>query len=298
MRKAFKLDCRLRNAALFLAVLLPLQASAHISLGGVHIHVNGGGGGGGFGSVFKGLGQAFGFVNHVFFRITGHVIVNLPPPPIPVGAQPASEQPLSGPIEVSMEADLAPALNDRPLQDVPAGENQDLRVRGFLRSFYTLVGGPAWDARELVRQDGLVDPGQAVSDDIAAALARTYGVKDGAPAVTGPGLVMRVTTTHWEMKSVSINPLHLIYGMTHYGVYYQATFTLVDQRNSAVVASGDCDVSPEVKGAPTYSEAMANDGARLKDMLAADAAECAAGIEQDFLGIDPDSVQPVPPYPL
>jgi len=32
---------------------------------------------------------------------------------------------------------------------------------------------------------------------------------------------MQVTTTYWEMKAVSVNPIHIGYGLQHYGIYYK-----------------------------------------------------------------------------
>jgi len=66
-----------------------------------------------------------------------------------------------------------------------------------------------------------------------------------------PGFLMQVTTTYWEMKAVSVNPIHIGYGLQHYGIYYKAKFRLLDRRDGSVLAYGHCDESPRPGARPS-----------------------------------------------
>ena len=107
-----------------------------------------------------------------------------------------------------------------------------------------------------------------------------------APEPQAAGFALRVSTTHWELKSVSSNPIHILYGVSHYGIYYDAEFQLTDRRDGSLLAAGDCDVGPAATDpAPTYDEALADGGRKLGEMLQAAAHQCALQMEEDYLGI-------------
>ncbi len=277
MRKGIFRTRRLVGAALFMAALLPLQADAHGDLS---------------------------VVAEFLLRILLSTSLNQPvvaPVPAVCGVA-AVEAPrmlvIPTPPQPGSAPAAAPTVWDHEMaefkgQDMysTTPESTAFRTRSFTRSLYTMLGGSATDASQLATQDGFQDPATAVSAGLATAMSDHYRFHDAGPLhVLAPGeapptgLVLEVKTTYWELKSVSINPIHLATGLNHYGVYYHAEFHLKDSQNGAVYARGDCDVSPPRQDAPTYQEAMADGGARIKQMLQSAAVECIADIETDYLG--------------
>jgi hypothetical protein len=245
----------------------------------------------------------------IFFRVLlegmAHSIPGPAPVPVPVPVGPVVPLVIPNPQGSNFDDGRGARLKDQALGYLPPYQAPTFRVRSFTRSFYTMVGGPAQDASQLVLQDGIEDPAVTVSEDLGAAISRHYGSHDvglmqpPAPSTTtapvaatqpgttlGSGFALQVSTTHWELKSVSSNPIHILYGVSHYGVYYDAKFQLTDQRDGSLLAAGDCDVGPGATDpAPTYAEAMADGGQRLNAMLQAAAHECALQMEEDGLGI-------------
>lgn len=231
----------------------------------------------------------------IFLEVVARAPLQGPPPPaapVPVPVRTPAPAP-----EVVFTPNPEVRLKGQDVGFLPPGRGVDFEVRDFGRSFYTLVGGSASDATGLVQQDGLPDPALTVGDDLAQAVSRHYDahyvglesayVPDAAApgAPLGSGFTTEVTTTYWEMKAVSINPIHIGYGLHHYGVYYHAKFKLIDRRDGSILASGKCDEAPPTWGAPTYDEALADGGKRLKDMMQAVGHQCALDIENDYLSI-------------
>lgn len=223
------------------------------------------------------------FLGQVLGQIALNVLVDSafpshpgPPPPAPLP-------------EVVLDPGHESDLKGRDLQYSHASESDTFRVRDFGRSFYTLVGGDAKDASALVKQDGLQDPAPDIQDRLVQALVARYGLRDAGVAPDtvppAPGVLLKVVTTHWELKSVSINPLHIVYGLGHYGLYYHADFSLVDRHNGEIIAMGYCDESPAVKGAPTFDQSLADGGRLIKDMLQTAAGGCVSDIEGEYLHI-------------
>jgi hypothetical protein len=240
-----------------------------------------------------------------------------PPVPVPTG-MPVAAGPIVPLVIPDPEAKVRPdpslRLKDQQLGYFPPDAPPSFRVRNFTRSFYTMVGGSAKDASQVVQQDGIADPALTVSDDLVVIIARHYGGHDVglmqppsagtevAPAAAshdpaaplGTGFALQVNTTHWELKSVSSNPIHVLYGVSHYGVYYDASFQLTDRRDGSILAEGDCDVGPSaMDAAPTYDEAMADGGKQLSDMMQTAAHECARSMAKEYLGIDLPPQAPV-----
>ena len=255
-------------ALLACALLLPLPVAAH----------------GGGGAVLR-----------VLLEILGDGLRIAGPPPAPAVPAPV---PVIVPVVPAAEpqpTDLfrdAGRLKDQDLLRVPPPDPKPLLMRDFTRSFYTMFGGSAADASALTQQDGLRDPAQMVSTGLAGVLTQQFGMRDAGsiPAVDTPpavsaGYVLEVVTTRWELKSVSINPLHIVYGLGHYGIYYKARFRLTSRHDGSTAAKGDCDESPDREGAPTLDEALAGDGALIKGMLQSAAAACVADIEADYFHI-------------
>lgn len=200
--------------------------------------------------------------------------------------------------QVVLQAGTSVRLKDQSLNYVLPTKPQGFQLRSFKRSFYTLLGGSAEDGADITTQDEIPDPALEVSQDVETAMALHYSTHDAGPISAPPaalaatpaapgasGYILQVTTTYWELKAVSINPIHIGYGLRHYGVYYDASLRLVDSRDGNVLASGKCDVSPPIQGAPTLEEALADNGKRLREMSQAAAQECALAIEDDYLGI-------------
>lgn len=232
-----------------------------------------------------------------------HPMAAPPPGPVVVPVQYAPQTMAVAPLQLQevITPDPSTRLKDEEIAYQPLEPLEPFRVRDFSRTFVTAVGGSAKDATELVMQDQLQDPATVVADDLAQAVSRHYSGRyiglapapstapkppaaPGAPL--GAGFVVEVRTTHWEMKAVSINPLHITYGMNHYGVYYDAKFRLLDRKDGSVLASGRCDSGPSATDpAPSYEEALASGGRRLKDMLEAAGHECALSAEEEYLGI-------------
>lgn len=226
-----------------------------------------------------------------------------PPGPVVVPVQYVPQTMAVAPLQLQevITPDPSARLKDQEITFKPSAAIEPFRVRDFRRTFVTAVGGSAKDATELVMQDQLQDPAVTVADDLAQAVSRHYSGRYAglAPAPTtapqpaaapgaplGSGFVVEVTTTHWEMKAVSINPLHISYGMNHYGVYYDARFRLLDRKDGSVLASGRCDSGPSATDpAPSYEEALADGGKRLKEMLETAGHECALSAEEEYLGI-------------
>lgn len=240
--------------------------------------------------------------------ITLQMLLGPKPPPPPAQSVPAQLNTLPQPQTVALvpaagvatASDVVPPidmntrLKDQQLYRATPPMRDELRTRTFFRSFFTLLGGSARNAADLRHQDDLDDPAPAVSQNLSAAMQQRYTVHDaGTVAADGEGvgpvsgLVLEVETTHWELKSVSINPLHIFSGIRHYGIYYHAKFRLTDQHAGTVVAFGECDESPDREGAPTYDEAIADHGALMKQLLQQVATRCAQDIESDYLQFPP-----------
>lgn len=226
--------------------------------------------------------------------------------PVPIRMEPIE-------LQVVIIPDPSVRMKDEAVSYRSSAPTDTFRVRDFSRTFVTAVGGSAKDASELAQQDQLLDPAAILGDDLAQAISRHYGGRyaGAAPATSaasapssaaapaavsasaaapgaplGTGFLVEVTTTHWEMKAVSINPLHIAYGMNHYGVYYDAKFRLVDRKDGSVLAAGKCDAGPAASAsAPSYEEAMADGGKRIKEMLETAAHDCALSAEEEYLGI-------------
>jgi hypothetical protein len=233
----------------------------------------------------------------------------LEPAAIPVAAGPIVPLVIPDP-EARVRSDPSARIKDQAVGYLPPDAPPTFRVRNFTRSFYTMVGGPAKDASQLIEQDRITDPALTVSDDLVVIVARHYAGHDvglmlsptiiatPAPATVsvaksdpgaplGEGFAVHVTTTHWELKAVSSNPLHILYGVSHYGVYYDASFQLTDQRDGSIVAEGDCSVGPGATDpAPTYDEAMADGGKQLSDMMQSAAHQCARSMAKEYLAIN------------
>jgi hypothetical protein len=243
----------------------------------------------------------------IFFRVLIEGMARgLPgPAPVPVRAVPVVPLVIPDPQGTTFGGATSARLKGQELGYLPPYQPPAFRVRNFTRSFYTVVGGSAKDADPLLRQDGIADPAATVSADLVAAVSRHYGSRDAglmqppasfttvAPAATsqavasmGSGFTLQVSTTHWELKSVSSNPIHILYGVSHYGIYYDARFQLTDRRDGSLLAAGDCDVGPSATDpAPSYDAALADGGQRLGEMLQAAAHQCALQMEEDYLGI-------------
>jgi hypothetical protein len=244
----------------------------------------------------------------IFFRVLLEGLArSIPAPtptPVPVPTGPVVPLVIPNP-QGAFGGDSSARLKDQMLGYLSPYQAPTFRVRSFTRSFYTMVGGSAKDADPLLRQDGIADPAMTVSADLVAAVSRHYGSRDAGPVpapeasstsasaavsqATEPqasGFALRVSTTHWELKSVSSNPVHILYGVSHYGIYYDAKFQLTDRRDGSLLAAGDCDVGPGATDpAPTYDEALADGGQKLGEMLQAAAHQCALQMEEDYLGI-------------
>ncbi len=232
------------------------------------------------------------------------------PAVVPIAAGPIVPLVIPDP-DARVRADPTALLKDQALGYFPPSSSPPaFRVRNFTRSFYTMVGGPAKDASQLIEQDDIADPALTVSDDMVVIIARHYAshdvglvlsptviatpapaaasaAKDDPAAPLGSGFAVQVKTTYWELKSVSSNPVHILYGVSHYGVYYDASFQLINRRDGSIVVAGDCSVGPGATDpAPTYEEAMADGGKRLSDMMQTAAHECARSMAKEYLAIN------------
>ena len=247
-------------------------------------------------------------VAEVLLRLTFDILtqphpVAPPPGPVVVPVEYAPQTMAVAPLQLQevITPDPSARLKDQEITYQSLAPHEPFRVRDFSRTFVTAVGGSAKDATELVMQDQLQDPAVIVADDLAQAVSRHYSghyiglapapstapQPAAAPGVPlGSGFLVEVYTLHWEMKAVSINPLHISYGMNHYGVYYDAKFRLLDKKDGSVLASGKCDSGPSASDpAPSYEEALADGGKRLKQMLEKAGHECALSAEEEYLGI-------------
>lgn len=82
---------------------------------------------------------------------------------------------------------------------------------------------------------------------------------------------------------------------THYQVQYTAAARLIDVDTATVLAEAGCkqaDAKPE--GAPTYDEMVSDRAARLKAVLAGDAAACAAQFRREMLAMRDARPEPIP----
>lgn len=274
MPKAFVPSRRWGYVALAGALLLPIQAEAH---------------GGGAAAVLVRLILE---IAADTLRHGAPVPGGPAPAPVPV-LIPVSPSPPGPPTEIPLAQDRNPSqLRGQDLLHVTPMTPSPLLVRDFTRSFYTLVGGSAAEATGLMQQDGIEDPAPSVSAGLVGVLTSQFGMRDAgavasvdAPPAAVPGYVLEVITTHWELKSVSINPLHIVYGMRHYGIYYHAKFRLLSRKDGSVMSMGYCDESPAVKGAPTYDQSLADGGKLIKDMLRTAASGCVSDIGGQYFHI-------------
>lgn len=131
--------------------------------------------------------------------------------------------------------------------------------------------------KDLVANNGVVDPAQAIAGGIAQRLASAYGSKTVAPGEQ-PKLSIDVKTTNWGMYFSGDDK-------NVYGLVYTATFELVDVQKGRVVASGYCKPAKgEFLMAPR-EQLMDNSAEGLKRGLSGEAERCVKYISEQILSM-------------
>jgi hypothetical protein len=160
---------------------------------------------------------------------------------------------------------------------------------------------------QLVHDDQIVDPALALaarlSTDLSSRLKPanvttlpdqvSLSDKTLAGVAGNKGLVLDVESSVWG---------YLYYTM-HWGRYraqYIARVRLLDAATGELVAKTRCWIDPDATtSSPTGDEMLANNGEKLKAMLAADGNDCLASVEKDLFGAaEPAPAAPVVPAPV
>ncbi len=113
----------------------------------------------------------------------------------------------------------------------------------------------------IVEQDHLADPAAAIAQALLSDLQKAYGMKEPVLAGEGasaPDFLMSVEVSTWSTLYL---PTHL----SRYGVMLMAKATLAESKTGKTLREARCVIRPRnVPDAPTFTELLENDGARLR----------------------------------
>jgi hypothetical protein len=142
----------------------------------------------------------------------------------------------------------------------------------------------------IVEQDHLVDPAAVIGPALLAELVSTYGMKpiqsDGLPTTSlrsttsppGADFVLSVEISSWST-------MYLLTRLSHYGVMLTAKAKIVDGATANVLREARCFIRPrDQSDAPTFTELMENDGARLRAEVDYATKACVEALKHSLVG--------------
>lgn len=164
-------------------------------------------------------------------------------------------------------------------------------LAGALNPFVAGVNaGKAQKAGDMiVEQDGLPDPTNVIGAALLADLEKRYGMKDpamGLPAhtvestnpSTGADFVLSVEVPVWTTMYLPMN-------LTRYGVMLVAHAKVVSSATTKPLREARCIIRPRSQpDAPTFTELMENNGARLRVEVDYATQACIQALSQSLVG--------------
>ena len=149
------------------------------------------------------------------------------------------------------------------------------------------------EGQSVVTAFNIPDPKQYIGAKLIEALVVRAGAKIGQDRVDivdaaqaeslikaekRTDYVLDLETRHWFISTLGLfNP-------THYRVSISVTARIFDTRSGLIVSESNCFLArARVEEPPTYDELLANQGAKLKTILAGASVDCASKIQTDFL---------------
>lgn len=152
------------------------------------------------------------------------------------------------------------------------------------KASFALVGAFAMlqAGDKIVKEDGIEDPAVRIGEELLQAIAGSNGMRIVGNDVIATTAERSKLSQQYSMadlaldvQTVSWSFVYFPTNWTHYRVVYNVQLRLIDTRRATLLADGHCEhVPPETRDAPTYEQLLADQGARLKQELAAAADQC------------------------
>jgi hypothetical protein len=157
-----------------------------------------------------------------------------------------------------------------------------------------LVAAAAAPDRDIIEKNAIKDPAEEISRRLSESLASnlkpsaTRMITERDPAsndeakistATGKaGLILDVQTLVWGF-------IYLPLDLTHYKLMYTARSRLIDAARGKQLAQAPCTYDdPDTNPRPSYDEMLADNAAKLKDMLKKATDFCAIKMQATLLG--------------
>ena len=138
----------------------------------------------------------------------------------------------------------------------------------------------------------IADPSSAIGTELAAALRAGSGMlaangsikADGKVGVQEIAAAAKGNAAYvLDVQTVKFLVAYFPANWQRYQVQYSAIGRLINTDSGAVLVTGTCnDVADNKATAPTFEVMMANDGAVLREKLAAEAAACVATLKREL----------------
>jgi hypothetical protein len=149
-------------------------------------------------------------------------------------------------------------------------------------------GKSAGDA--IVEQDHLVDPVTVIAPALLAEMESVYGVKviqdsamtdaslGSAKPPPGTPLMLSVEASSWST-------LYLLTRLSHYGIMLEVNAKIIDGVPAKTLREARCIIRPRNQpDAPTFTQLMENDGARLRVEVDYATQACIEDLKQSLIG--------------
>jgi hypothetical protein len=148
----------------------------------------------------------------------------------------------------------------------------------FMAGKFNAEGGAAGD--RLVKQDRLTDPATVIGPGLLADLQSQYHMKviAGPPSNGDARYVLSEEVTVW-------NAMYLPFRLSHYGVMLVVNADVTDRATKRKLRGAQCIIRPrDQPDAPTLTELLENDGARLRVEVDYASGACLETMKHSLLG--------------
>jgi hypothetical protein len=141
------------------------------------------------------------------------------------------------------------------------------------------------DSRQAAREALVSDPALAIAERVAGTLAKHVGAEIREPAILitpHQKLKARLPDTNYivDVETLSWSVVYFLTDMTHYGIYYIATYAIYYPGDAKPRLKGVCNFAPKKsEDSPSGKELAADNFAGLKRIVSASADRCETQIE-------------------